>query len=271
MTLIEPDRPAEKETLVAPYDPLAPHYEAFMGDASESHAWHRRMLALAAEHGITSGRALDVGCGTGRSLESFREAGFTVAGSDPSTGMLAVARDRLGPDVPLEVAALPDLGPGPRVELVTAINDVVNYVAPTALDAAMRALAGRLAPGGLLLFDANTPLIYREFFTATSCRSTPGRFFVWRGLDSEEHPDGSATHRAELHAFEVDPDDPEARWRLSVSPQVQHLHPHARIAAALADAGLTLLAAPGQRPGAALDPTCDESIHAKRIYLARLP
>jgi SAM-dependent methyltransferase len=271
MTLIEPDRPAEKETLVAPYDALAPHYEAFMGDASESDAWHRRLLALIAEHGVTSGRALDVGCGTGRSLESFRDAGFAVAGSDPSAGMLAIARDRLGTDVPLEVAALPELGPGPRVALITAVNDVVNYVAPADLDAAMRALAGRLAPGGLLLFDANTPLIYREFFTATSCRSTPGRFFVWQGLESEEHAGGSATHRADLHTFAADAGDPEARWRHSVSHQVQHHHPHARVASALTGAGLTLLAAHGQRPGAPTDPTCDEAIHTKRIYLARLP
>src|SRR3954465_11677681 len=128
MTLIEPDRPAEKETLMAPYDALAPHYEAFMGDTSGSDAWHRRMLALLSEHGLTRGHALDVGCGTGRSLASFRDAGFTVTGCDPSAAMLAVARERLGDDVPLEIAALPDLGPGPRVQVVTAVNDVINYV-----------------------------------------------------------------------------------------------------------------------------------------------
>jgi SAM-dependent methyltransferase len=267
MTLIEPDRLAEKETRMAPYDPLAPHYEAFMGDLEGAAVWHRRMLALAAEHGITGGRALDVGCGTGRSLLSFRNAGFEVSGSDPSSAMLAVARERLGDDVPLEVAGLPDLGPGPRVELVTAVNDVINYVAPEDLDAAMRAFAGRLAPGGIVLFDANTPLTYRELFATTWCRSAEGRFFAWHALPS----DGSGTYRAELHTFQADPDDPEGRWHHSVSPQVQHHHPHAQVAAALAGAGLTLLGAYGQRPEAAPDPTCDESIHTKRIYLARLP
>jgi SAM-dependent methyltransferase len=269
MTLIELDQPAEKETPVAPYDPLAPHYEAFMGDAPYAE-WHGALLALAAEHGVRAGTALDVGCGTGRSLASLIQAGFSGAGSDPSAGMLAVARERLGPAVPLTVAALPDLGQGPRADLVTALNDVINYVAHDELDAAIRSLAARVAPGGVLLFDANTPLTYDGFFSSTFCRSAEGRFFVWESLPAEHRPDGGSTHRADLHAFEADAGAP-GRWVRTLSRHVQHHHPHARVATALQAAGLELLTVRGQREGSPCDPDFDEEIHTKRIYLARRP
>jgi SAM-dependent methyltransferase len=269
MTLIQLDQPAEKETPVAPYDQLAPHYEAFMGDAPYGE-WHAGLLALAAEHGVSGGRALDVGCGTGRSLASLIAAGFDASGSDPSAGMLREARARVGAGVPLEVAGLPDLGAGPRVDLVTALNDVVNYVAAADLDATMSALAARLAPGGVLVFDANTPLTFEGFFSSTFCRDAGGRFFVWESLPAEHHADGGSTHRAELHVFAADPAHPE-RWSRSVSHHVQHHHPHALVGAALAAAGLDLLAVRGQHEGGPCDTNFDEAIHTKRIYLARRP
>src|SRR5437868_7822003 len=100
MTLLRDERRLEKETPTAPYDPLAPHYEAFVG-APRYGEWIAALLGLAAEHGLNGGRALDVGCGTGRSVEGLLDAGFEASGCDPSAGMLAVARERLGNAVEL--------------------------------------------------------------------------------------------------------------------------------------------------------------------------
>ena len=163
MTLIQPAEPAAKDTPMASYDPMAPHYEAFVGDAEVMRypVWLAGLIALAAEHGATGGRALDVGCGTGRSLEALLVAGFDASGCDASPRMMEIARDRVGDDVDLQVAALPAIPPGPPLQLVTAVNDIINYVAPRDLDAAIGAMAGRMAPGGVLLFDANTPLDVR--------------------------------------------------------------------------------------------------------------
>ena len=41
-------------------------------------------------------RLLDVGCGAGFQLETFRHRGLTVTGLDPSPAMLDLARIRLG-------------------------------------------------------------------------------------------------------------------------------------------------------------------------------
>jgi predicted TPR repeat methyltransferase len=268
MTLIQSAEPAAKETSMAPYDPMAPHYEAFVGDAEVMRypEWLAGLLALAAEHGANGGRALDVGCGTGRSLEALLTAGFDAGGCDASARMMDIARDRVGADVDLHVATLPEIPSGPPVQLVTAVNDIINYVGPADLDAAIGAMAGRLAPGGVLLFDANTPLTFTDFFGRTFCRSADGLFLVWESLD----PRDDGVHRADLHAFTVDPTDPD-RWTHSMSHHVQHHHPHARVCAALAAAGLELLAVEGQRTGGDRDTHPDETVHIKRIYVARLP
>jgi SAM-dependent methyltransferase len=268
MTLIQPTLQSEKETSSAPYDSLAPHYEAFAG-GDPYRDWLAGLLRLVAEHGIVGGRALDVGCGTGLSLAALVIAGFAAEGCDPSAAMLREARAALGPDVGLEVAALPHLPDRAPVDLITAMNDVVNCLAPDDLDAAFVALAARLRPGGLLLFDANTRRTYDDFFGSTFCRSDDERLFVWESLPRE--PASAFTHRAQLHAFARDADRPD-RWIRSVSQHVQHHHPHAQIAAALDAAGLELLLLHGQHDdGRPRDAVCDETVHTKRIYLARLP
>jgi SAM-dependent methyltransferase len=268
MTLIQSAEPAAKDTSMASYDPMAPHYEAFVGDAEVMRypEWLAGLLALAAEHGAIGGRALDVGCGTGRSLEALVAAGFDAGGCDASARMMEFARDRVGENVDLQVATLPEISAGPPLQLVTAVNDIINYIAPRDLDAAIGAMAGRLASGGVLLFDTNTPLTFSDFFSRTFCRSADGLFLVWESLDP--HVDGG--HRADLHAFTADPADPD-RWTHSVSHHVQYHHPHARVCAALNAAGLELRAVEGQRAGGDRDTEADETVHAKRIYVARLP
>jgi SAM-dependent methyltransferase len=264
MTLLGSSALAEKETPAAPYEPLAPHYDVFRS-APGYEGWLATLLGLAAEHGLKGGRALDVGCGTGRSVAALIAAGFDAAGCDPSPGMLSVARDRLGDGVELGVSALPEPLPvGPKLDLITAFNDVVNYVEPSALGSAVSALTDRLAPGGLLLFDANTPLAYATFFTDPHVRDTETHFFAW-----DPQPSDGATFRADLHAFAADPET--GTWARSVSHHVQHLHAHERVIDALLDAGLEVLATRGAHDGGTVDPIADDALHIKRIYLARLP
>jgi SAM-dependent methyltransferase len=265
MTLLGSAWFAEKETPTAPYDPLAPHYDAFIG-APRYGDWLATLLRLAAEHGLDGGRALDVGCGTGRSVEALIAAGYDAAGCDPSPGMLREARARLGDAVELGVSALPEPLPvGPEVDLLTAFNDVLNYVAPESLSRTMIVLADRLHSGGLLLFDANTPLTYANFFGSSHCRDAGTRFFVW-----DPQPSDGDTHTADLHAFVADR-EPRGGWTRTVSHHTQHHHPHARIADALDAAGFELLETRGGRDDGAIDASCDDAVHTKRIYLARLP
>jgi SAM-dependent methyltransferase len=266
MTLIQRDAPEGKETRMAPYDAMAPVYETFVGSPERQAPWLAGLVALAARAGVTGGAALDVGCGTGRSMLALREAGFSVRGIDPSREMMRIARDRLGADAELEVGALPDLPAGPPADLVTAFNDAINYVPTSQLADAIAALARRVKPGGALLFDSNAPLTYATFFGTTFCRGEPGVFLVWESLGPCED-NGFA---ADLHAFEEDPAAP-GRWRRSVSHHRQHLHPHEQVVDALGAAGLELVLVEAQRDSGPRDHDFDEDIHSKRIYLATRP
>ncbi len=71
------------------YDALAAGYDA---------AWPApapELLEILREAGIGGGRILDVGVGTGIASQALAEAGATIAGIDPSSGMLAQAPRRL--------------------------------------------------------------------------------------------------------------------------------------------------------------------------------
>lgn len=106
---------------------------------------------------------LDAGCGTGRVAIRLAELGYRVAGVDVDDSMLAEAR-RARPELPwlaADLATLPDFAALSELaglpsdsagfDLVVAAGNVIPLLAPGTLDAAVRRLAGVLAPGGLLV------------------------------------------------------------------------------------------------------------------------
>ncbi|MBU6278680.1 MAG: class I SAM-dependent methyltransferase [Actinomycetales bacterium] len=105
---------------------------------------------------------LDLGCGTGRHLENFVEAGLICRGYEPSPAMAALARERLGPKCAITTDAA-DLGAG-RFDVVTALFDVLSY--QTTLLGAREFLslgARSLRSGGLLVVDAwHLPGVVRD-------------------------------------------------------------------------------------------------------------
>ena len=70
--------------------------------------------------------------------------------------MLDRARTLLGPDVPLVLATLPELGVEGTFDAAVCTFDGLNYLAPGELHATFAALADRLRPGGWFVFDVHT-------------------------------------------------------------------------------------------------------------------
>jgi SAM-dependent methyltransferase len=100
-------------------------------------------------------RVLDAGCGTGRVAARLSELGYDCTGVDVDPSMLAVAR-REHPDLTWALADLAVLEPtdpamGGRFDLVVVAGNVVPLLAEGALARTVAALAGLLAPGGLLV------------------------------------------------------------------------------------------------------------------------
>ena len=105
--------------------------------------------------GVPPGRTLDVGCGTGRHTAWLAAAGHDVVGIDPSTEMLARARERL-PGVEFregDVGALP-AADGEATLAVCAL--ALSHV--PSLDAPLAELARVLAPRGLLVVSNIHPV-----------------------------------------------------------------------------------------------------------------
>lgn len=109
------------------------------------------VLEAAARHDVGPERLLEVGCGTGEHTRRFADRGLAVTGVDRYGGMLRAARGK--GDASFLQGALPALPVEGRYDVVVAIRGVVNHLPPSALRPAVRALAARLADGGIVVFD----------------------------------------------------------------------------------------------------------------------
>jgi SAM-dependent methyltransferase len=117
------------------------------------------LLAMLREHGITRGRVVDLGCGSGLWAAELERAGYDVVGIDSSRPMIELARKR-APRArfvhrSFHSARLPDC------DAVTSLGECLSYQFDGETDEqAVFRLFGRvheaLAPGGVFIFDLLT-------------------------------------------------------------------------------------------------------------------
>ncbi|MEU3479452.1 class I SAM-dependent methyltransferase [Streptomyces sp. NPDC033754] len=170
--------PTEDPARVNDYDSFAEGYSA-ENERSLVNAHYERpaMLALAGE--VTGRRVLDAGCGSGPLAAALRERGAVVTGLDVSAGMLALARRRLGDEIPLHVGDLRDPLPfddGAFDDVAASL--VLHYLedwGPTLAE-----IRRVLRPGGRLIASVEHPFVAYAFqeprpdYFATTSYS-----FVW--------------------------------------------------------------------------------------------
>ena len=75
-------------------------------EANLVNGYYARPAILALAGDVAGRRILDAGCGAGPLSAALRDRGAIVTGFDSSTGMLELARRRLGADADLHVADL---------------------------------------------------------------------------------------------------------------------------------------------------------------------
>jgi SAM-dependent methyltransferase len=255
---------AEDPALSA-YEGLAAHYDELTA-GYDYETWLGAVEALALEHGLQGRRLLDVACGTGKSFEPLAGRGYEVAACDLSPAMVELARAKAPPGSQLFVADMRALPVAGRFDLVTCLDDSLNYVLDRAgLEAAIGGMAANLAPGGLLAFDLNSLGTYRRVFGRDSIGHSDGRVFCWRGEPSAD-PRPGERFTATIDVFSEERDE---LWSRSRTTHWQRHHPRVEVERALALAGLELVEARGQLPGARLEPEPDEERHQKLFYLAK--
>lgn len=142
-----------------PYARLAGVYDELVVDPCFS-SWADFVTSIWAGDTHEVRRVLDVCCGTGLMTVELRDRGFAVVGLDASAQMLVRARARLGPEVALVEAMLPQIPPGPahaeRFDAMVSTHDGFNYLERCDLALTVGRLAAMLRPGGWLVFDTLT-------------------------------------------------------------------------------------------------------------------
>src|SRR3954470_7287281 len=168
------------------YDALAPFYDEVTAH-HDYELWWSTLEPLVTAAGLTGRRALDVACGTGKSFVPLLARGYQVCACDLSPAMLERAATKANGRVTLHVAdmrALPRLG---AFDLVSVLDDALNYLlTERELVAALRGVRRNLAPSGVTVFDVNTLMAYRLLFASNDVVQAGGRVHVWRG---HERPD----------------------------------------------------------------------------------
>jgi SAM-dependent methyltransferase len=245
------------------YDAVAAAYDTLTAGYPYD-AWLDALEGLALRHGLRGRRLLDVACGTGKSFDPLRRRGYDVVGCDVSRAMLARAAAR-APDVPLHHADMRALRRLGAFDLVTCLDDSLNYLLEREdLQAALASIARQLAPSGVAVWDLNTLAMYRSSFSEDWVTERDGTFVAWRGGAGGVTRAGEEA-RAVIEAFAR---TPTGTWERSTSEHRQRHWPREVVVDLAARAGLRVLSVVGQRRGAVLGGCLDELVHTKAVYVA---
>jgi SAM-dependent methyltransferase len=171
------------------YDRLAPGYAADNAE-NASNSLYERPASLALAGDVAGRRVLDAGCGAGLHAAGLRAAGATVTGIDASAGMLALARQQLGPDVPLlhtDLAApLPFAADSFDLVMAALVLHYLPDWAPT-----LREFHRVLTPGGALVVSTHHPFMDHHLAGAQN-------YFATYPITEEWHKKG---HSAVMRFF----------------------------------------------------------------------
>jgi SAM-dependent methyltransferase len=246
------------------YAGLAPFYDELTHE-HDYDGWTHHLEQAALRFGVSGRRLLDAACGTGKSFLPFLDRGYEVTACDISPEMVELARLK-APGVEPFVADMRDLGGLGRFDLITCLDDSVNYLVDEGdLEAAFASFAANLAPDGVLVFDVNTVSTYRTTFARDATIDGPGVFLVWHGeCDGDEEPGCLAG--LVIEAFR---EDDSGLYERVTTRHAQRHHPRPDVEAALAGAGLRVVGVFGQLPDGSLDALADEDLHHKLVYFAQ--
>lgn len=174
------------------YFSLAPVYDDLTGDVDYS-AFADFYEEIFRRNGLDVKTVLDLGCGTGSLTAEMARRGYEMIGVDASDEMLMVASEKFAET---ECAVKPmilnqcmeELDLYGTVEAAVSCLDSLDYVEPESIPEVFRRLMLFIQPGGLLVFDVNTPEKLRGLDGEVFIDETDDVYCVWRAeFDEEEN------------------------------------------------------------------------------------
>lgn len=174
-----------KSTLAPQYTDLTPYYDELMQDVPYS-AWAEYIHLLMHIADVAPKTVLDCACGTGNVSFELAKLGFDVTGVDLSAGMIARAQEKLEkqnptPSVRFLQADLSNFDLKQKFDAATCLYDSFNYIIdPQKLEAAFAHIGKHIVPGGVFIFDMNTPWAFEaDLFTQNNLGSRKTLRYNW--------------------------------------------------------------------------------------------
>ena len=163
------------------YTSFAEVYDLFQ-DNVPYEEWCEYLAGLLGEYGVNHGLVLDLGCGTGSLTELLARRGYDMIGVDNSGEILEIAmekREKSSLDILYLLQDMREFELYGTVAAVVSICDSMNYILDREdLTKVLRLVNNYLDPGGVFIFDLNTPYKYRELLAESS--------FIWENFYDEE-------------------------------------------------------------------------------------
>ena len=171
------------------YSEFAKVYDLFM-DNIPYDEWAGQIRQILSRYGVDKGLILDLGCGTGRMTRLLASFGYDMIGVDSSEEMLAEAReaDMSDPDILYLCQDMRSFELYGTVRAIVSICDCMNYILEEEdmLDV-FRLVNNYLDPGGIFLFDLNTPYKYEQILgNQTIGEAREDHCFIWDNYYDKE-------------------------------------------------------------------------------------
>ena len=164
------------------YTSFAQVYDLFMDNVPYDQ-WCRYITELLREYGIQDGLVLELGCGTGVLTRKLAAKGYDMIGVDYSEDMLEIAMDHRqeGEDILYLLQDMREVELYGTVRAAVSICDSMNYIVEYQdLVQVMKLVNNYLDPGGIFIFDLNTPYKYEEILGEnTFAENRPEGSFIW--------------------------------------------------------------------------------------------
>lgn len=173
------------------YTDFAQVYDLFM-DNVPYEEWCSYIQDILKEYGIKDGILLDLGCGTGRMTRIMAMAGYDMIGIDASMEMLEMARQQECVETDKNILyLLQDMREFELYGTVRAVYsacDCFNYILEEDdLLTVFQLVNNYLDPGGLFIFDVNTPFKYEQLLAEnTFAENREEGSFIWENYYDRE-------------------------------------------------------------------------------------
>lgn len=171
------------------YGALAASYDRLTNDV-DYESWVEFAHSILEKEGLRPKTVADLACGTGSATRILAERGYQVTAVDLSEEMLTEAMDKCAdlPNLPAFVHQNLAEWRLPRaVDMAVCFLDSLDYILdPADCERAIRRTWRALNPGGIFIFDVNTPEKLRAMDGQVFLDEDDDVYCVWRGEFDEE-------------------------------------------------------------------------------------